>query len=176
MFVYDEDKVRRCYERNLAKAKEALKPISSVPETQPNFTGLSGWVFEQTIHACIFDELDALHIKADVRQHVALKGRVKADLAVGTVAAVELKAKGLFSKGDAAKYSARGRQAEAVGFCYLYLTLGETYSPYRDGVTSSLGADNVFFLDTEGDWERFVNRILDLLANVDSQSRGVSKQ
>ena len=37
---------------------------------------------------------------------------------------------------------------------------GESYSPYRVAMQSTFGKERAFFLDTPGDWERFVKEVL----------------
>jgi hypothetical protein len=77
---------------------------------------------------------------------------------VGRVA-VEIKALGSFGD-DARKYSGYRAKVEERGWTYCYLTRSETYNPYRLATTSAFGKERAFFLDTEGDWERFVREIV----------------
>ncbi len=87
-----------------------------------------------------------------------LHGRTKVDLLVGTVA-IEIKALGIF--GNAArKYSGYRAKAEENGWSYFYLTRGKSYAPYRVSMQSTFGEEKAFFLDTEGDWERFVSELI----------------
>jgi len=89
---------------------------------------------------------------------VPLYGRVKIDLLVGRVA-IEIKALGSFGD-DAKKYSGYRTKVEQKGWVYCYLTRGETYRPYRLATEEAFGKERVFFLDTQGDWERFVKEVL----------------
>jgi hypothetical protein len=61
---------------------------------------------------------------------------------------------------DAQKYSGYRVNAEEKGRSYLYLTRGESYNPYRAAMQATFGEDRAFFLDTPGDWERFVSEVL----------------
>lgn len=74
-------------------------------------------------------------------------------------AAIEIKALGIFGN-DAQKYSGYRVNAEEKGWSYLYLTSGETNNPYRAAMQATFGEDRAFFLDTPGDWERFVSEVL----------------
>jgi hypothetical protein len=133
--------------------------------TKPAFGQLTGWVYEQTIQHCIRRELKAHKIKAEITEHDNLRGRAKADLKVNDVA-IEIKHSGLFGSEDADKYKEYMEAASAKkGWRYLFVTRRESYAPYRTGIANALGTENVFFLDTEGDWKRFMHRLEELLAN-----------
>ena len=81
---------------------------------------------------------------------------------IGNVA-VEIKMSGLFSSTDIVKYGRYRKATNATGVTYLFLTGGERYQRYRDGISKALKKENVFFLDTSGEWKRFINRLLQLL-------------
>ena len=87
-----------------------------------------------------------------------LYGKAKVDLLVGKVA-VEIKALGIFGN-EARKYSRYRVKAEENGWSYFYVTRGESYIPYRIAMQSTFGEERAFFLDTQGDWERFVKEVL----------------
>jgi len=161
--VYSEREVRRCYIRNLKEAKRLLAGSSFCCGQEPNVSGLNGWVFEQTVHGCLSEELGAMCLKVDVEEQVKIKGKAKADLKVGRVV-IEIKATGLFDKQDIAKCRQRSAEAGEKRWHYVYLTLGETYAPYRDGMAAAIGKDKVFFLDVHGEWRRFVKRLVRLLS------------
>jgi hypothetical protein len=103
--------------------------------------------------------LSELEIAPDIEEQVPLHGRIKVDLLLGKVA-IEIKALGIFGKGDAVKYGNHRVKAQEKGWKYFYLTRGESYHPYRISMQSTFGEERAFFLDREGDWERFVSEIL----------------
>ena len=111
---------------------------------------------------CIRRELTARKLKADIKEHVCLRGRAKADLKVNNVA-IEIKHNGLFGSSDAAKYRDYRKAATTNGWSYLFITRSESYPPYRTGITEALGRENVFFLDRKGDWKRFMRRLEELI-------------
>ena len=125
---------------------------------EPSFTGLSGWIYEQTICYCLSQELKALGIPPSISQQEPLYGRVKIDLLVGRVA-IEIKSLGSFGD-DAKKYSKYRTKVERKKWVYCYLTRSETYQPYRLAVEEAFGEKRTFFLDTPGDWKRFVEEVL----------------
>ena len=157
--LFDFGKIWEIYERNLQRARDGLAELEVYCKNRdPQFAGLGGWVFEQTIQFCLQKELEARCIQADFREQIPLVGRVKADLGVGNLA-IEIKSAGLFSKEDAQRYGSYKKAAAEKGLDYLFLTLCESYGAYRDGIIAAVGADNVFFLDDPEDWGRFVARV-----------------
>jgi hypothetical protein len=157
---YDEHKVKNIYEQNLEEAHHLLAtlPVAEGRKPTKTTTGLNGWVYEQTIRYCLSQELTALGISPKIDGQVSLYGKVKIDLLVGKVA-IEIKAIGSFGD-DARKYSRYRAKVEEKGWVYCYLTGSETYAPYRSATESAFGKERTFFLDTEGDWERFVREII----------------
>jgi len=97
--------------------------------------------------------------QSEIVKQVKLKARVKADLRIGNVA-IEIKQSGLFSASDIAKYKRYRKVANDLGLGYLYVTGGERCQPYRDGISKVLGKENTFFLDTDGEWKRFICRLV----------------
>jgi hypothetical protein len=162
MSVLTENKIYALYETNRSAAADKLKQIPVYCGNEPSFTGLNGWVFEQTIQYCIKKELKAKKIKAEIIEQAKLGSRIKADLKIGNVA-IEIKMSGLFSSTDIVKYSKYRKVANATKVTYLFRAGGERYQQYRDGISKALEKENVFFLDTLGEWKRFVNRLLRLL-------------
>jgi hypothetical protein len=150
MTIYNEDKVYKLYSSSLASAVRRLTKIRVFCGKEPGFSGLGGWVFEQTIQYCIKRELKARKVKARIAEQVTLKSRIKADLRIGN-AAIEIKESGLFSASDISKYKEYKKAANDLGLEYLFITGGERYQPYRRGITTALGKANTFFLDTSGD-------------------------
>lgn len=98
-----------------------------------------------------------LGIIPTVKEQEPLNGRARVDLLVDKVA-IEIKSLGIF-KNDEQKYRKYREIAEGKGWSYFYLTRGESYGPYRVSMQSALGEERTFFLDTDGDWERFVNEV-----------------
>jgi hypothetical protein len=158
MTVYNEARVCELYPSSLASAIRKLMQIRVFGGNEPSFSGLGGWVFEQTIQYCIRRELEAHKVKAEIVEQVKLKPRIRADLKIGN-AAIEIKASGLFDTAAIAKYQERRKAANDLGWEYLFITGGESYQPYRRGITMAPGEANTFFLDTRGDWKRLISRL-----------------
>ena len=155
---YDEHEIERLYQENLSAARQLLASLPVAEGREPTTKGLNGWVYEQTICHCLSQELKVLGILPSIAEQVPLYGRVKIDLLVGRVA-IEIKALGSFGD-DAKKYSGYRTKVEQKGWVYCYLTRGETYRPYRLATEEAFGKERAFFLDTQGDWERFVKEVL----------------
>lgn len=170
MTIYNEDRVLELYSASLTSAIRKLKQIRVFCGNEPNFSGLRGWVFEQTIQYCIKRELKARKVKAEIAEQVKLKSGIKADLKIGNTV-IEIKESGLFDTAGIAKYKKYRKAVNDLGFEYLFITGGERYQPYRRGITTALGRENTFFLDTRGDWKRFINR----LAKEDTDARLVTR-
>ena len=160
---YDEDKVEKLYQENLRHASRLLASLPVADGREPSPHTLSGWVYEQTIRHCLCAELAAQGLSPKVEEQMALSGRAKVDLLVGT-AAVEIKALGSFGH-DAEKYTRYRAKAESKGWAYLYVTRCESYEPYRLATVDAFGKARAFFLDTAGDWERFVREVANHAAN-----------
>ncbi len=162
MTIYTKAKIEKLYRASFKSAINKLKEIPIFCGNEPNFTGLGGWVFEQTIQYCLKRELKARKIKIDIAEQVNLKPRVKADLKIGNVV-IEIKQSGLFDRSAIAKYAIYKQAANLLGMEYVFITLGERYEPYRIGIIKEIGDENSFFLDTDGDWARFVDRVTQLV-------------
>lgn len=164
------NEIRKLYERSLAQAREKLREIEVFCNTDAAFGGLSGWVFEQTIQHCIEMELQAKGLEVEIRQQAPLVGRAKADLAVGSFAAIELKSNGIYSKDDIEKYKRYKQAALEKGFNrYLYLSWDEGYLPYKNGLNEALGEENVFYIENTMEWSRFISELTeggDLLGQI----------
>lgn len=156
--IYDENQIKNLYKENLSDAKQRLASLLVAEGREPTTKGLSGWVYEQTIRHCLSQELKALGMLPSIKEQEPLYGRIKIDLLVGR-AAVEIKALGSFGD-DARKYSGYKTKVEEKGWAYFYLTSSETYHRYRSETESVFGKERAFFLDTPGEWERFVKEIL----------------
>ncbi len=163
MAVFDENTILDLFECSLKAAAARLASLKVCCSEKPSFQGLNGWVFEQTIQYCLRKELRAQRIRAQIREQVSLGGRARADLAVGGAVAVEIKKGGLFDSKAASRYGRYRSAAERKGYSYLFLTLRETYTPYRHALVKRLGRGNAFFLDRRGEWHRLIRRIFEQL-------------
>ena len=155
---YDEQEIERFYQENLSAARKLLASLAVAEGREPTTKGLNGWVYEQTIRFCLSQELKALGILLITAEQVPLSGRAKIDLLVGKVA-IEIKSLGSFGD-DAKKYSGYRTKVEQKGWVYCYLTRGESYHPYRLATEEAFGKEKAFYLDTQGDWRRFVKEVL----------------
>jgi hypothetical protein len=162
---YDEQAVENLYQHNLEKAHQLLASLQVAEGRKPNIKGLNGWVYEQTIRHCLCQELLSLGLSPKVKEQESLYGRVKIDLLVDKVA-IEIKALGSFGN-DAKKYSKYRLKVEEKGWTYCYLTRSETYPPYRLASESTFGKERAFFLDTDGDWVRFIRKVSKYLAKTE---------
>jgi len=154
---YDENAIESLYQQNLITARQQLASLPVAEGREPNIKGLNGWVYEQTIHYCLCQELQSHGLTPKVDEQVTLFGRAKIDLMVDRVA-IEIKALGSFGN-DTKKYNKYRAKVEEKGWRYFYLTRSETYNPYRSEVVSTFGKERAFFLDTKGDWARFVKEV-----------------
>jgi len=157
---YTEKDIIAQYTSAVQDAVSALSKLSWAKGDMPALAGLNGWVFEKVIRKCLLLELKASGMNLQVREQVSLAGKARIDLLVGN-AAIELKARGSFGATDS-KYAQYRAMVEKRGWHYLYLSMQETHPPYRDATKSVFGPHNAFFLDTPGDWERFVKTISSL--------------
>ena len=151
---YDEDTIERQYDENLTEAQQRLSSLPMADGRKPNIGGLNGWVYEQTIRQCLKEELTRLGQNPTIEVQVPLYGKVKIDMLIENIA-IEVKRAGSFGAGDR-KYSSYRTKVEEKGWLYYYVTGTETHKPYRLETISTFGNERAFFLDTEGDWQRFV--------------------
>ncbi len=159
--IYDEETIEHLYQQNLDTALERLASLTVAEGRVPNIKGLNGWIYEQTIHYCLCQELLSQGFSPTIREQVSLYGRVKIDLLVDH-AAIEIKALGSFGKDDE-KYKGYRAKVEERGWIYFYLTRCETYKPYRSATISTFGKDRTFFLDEKGEWTRFIKEVTKVL-------------
>lgn len=164
MTEFKENQINDLFQSNLSQAKELLARLPIFCGEKGDFSGLRGWVFEKTIQYCIRQELKTRGITPKFQEQINLGGRSRVDLIVGETA-IEIKLRGLFSRNSIERYRKCKTLAEKQGYTdYIYLTLGETYHPYREGMINVLGRDSTFFLDTPGEWIRFINRLIHSLS------------
>ncbi len=159
---YDESRIEEIYQANLRSGLGMLSTLQVSQGRKPAVTGLSGWIYEQTIRFCLADELHLLGHDPVMLDQVKLNGRAKLDLVVSK-AAIEIKALGSYGPNGDEKYSRYKELVGSRGLVYLYLTRCETHKPYRINTISIFGEGNAFFLDDSGDWNRFVRRVEDCL-------------
>ena len=156
------------YKKNLSDAQDKLASLSVTKEyfsdirnkndSLLGFKGLNGWVYEQTIRYCLCEELKKFGKAPNIKEQEQLYGRTKVDLLVGKVA-IEIKSLGSFGD-DAKKYSGYRTKVEQKGWAYFYFTCGESHPPYRLATEEAFGKERTFFMDTPGDWARFVKEVL----------------
>lgn len=156
---YNEDSIKRLYDENLMEAQQRLSSLPIAEGRRPNVGGLNGWVYEQTIRHCLSEELETLGKHPTLSEQVSLYGRVKIDMLIGNIA-IEVKKAGSFGGSDS-KYSSYRAKVEEKGWIYYYVTGGETHAPYRQETMSVFGSEYAFFLDTKGEWHRFVKSVAD---------------
>ncbi len=156
---YNGSEIERIFNENLSLATTGLETIPIARGRKPSFQGLNGWVYEQTIHSCLEDELLLQDISLPITQQKTLKGRAKVDLFVGLRTAIEIKAGGIFGD-DAVKYQKYCNIAAEIGWTYLYVTKRETHKPYYNATKATFGPDAAFFLDEETGWHDFVNAVI----------------
>jgi hypothetical protein len=155
---HNKNTIEELYKNSLRNAQMGLSGLAIAKGRKPYVIGLSGWVYEQTIRACLEDELTAMSISIPMEEQVSLQGRVKIDLRVGA-AAIEIKVGGFIGAKGAEKYREYRRKIEAKGWVYFYLTRKESYGPYCELSHDIFGTDRAFFMDQENNWVRFVEAI-----------------
>lgn len=157
---YTEKIIRQIYDKNLEQAIYVLSSIGVARGRKPNFKGLNGWVFEQTIRSCLEDEFEKQLKTIEIHDQFKLKGRASADLLFGKVA-IEIKSGGLFAD-ESDKYSRYREYANAQGYEYVYITCDETYLPYEEAAIRAFGDDKAFFLSKKESWSNFVKKIAEI--------------
>jgi len=157
---YNEQKINEIYQANLSNALLLLSSLPIAEGRNPNFSGLNGWLFEQTIRSCLSQELASRGLVLEITEQAKLGGRRKIDLLVGKTA-IELKYRGSFGAKVDEKYIAYKKEAYKRGWDYCYLAGSETYAPYRLATIKIFGSEATFYLDKTGDWERFTEKVID---------------
>ena len=160
---YTENEIEVLCEKNIEMAKKSLRKLDIYCGNEPMIRGLNGWVFEQVIQFCLREELkNKNRSNLILEEQFTFDRRKKADLKISNII-IEIKKEGLFGDDDIDKYKEYNKIAKEKGLIYLYLTGGERVEKYIKGSIQAFGKDNSFFLDEDGQWERFVNRILEVL-------------
>ncbi|MCU0414564.1 MAG: hypothetical protein MUE91_09220, partial [Ignavibacteriaceae bacterium] len=82
---YNEDNIFEMYEHNIFETKNKLEELSFYCQKEIKFKGLTGWVFEQTIHKCISEELIKLNKKYIIDEQFKLSTLSKKNKSRGEV-------------------------------------------------------------------------------------------
>ncbi len=133
MAKFNESDIRHLFDLNLKQAERKLASLKFCSKKTPEFQGLSGWVFEQTIQFCISKELKAKGIHPEFDEQKSLEGKARVDIVINKHVAIEIKLAGLFDGTAAARYHKYRKNAEKLGYTYLYVTMQEGYGPYKPG-------------------------------------------
>jgi len=169
--IYNESSVQKVYKLNIREAKRQLMqlPVYSGPVLygfEPEVPGLTGWVFEQTIHHCIRRELEAMNLTAEIEEQESLSEHSKIALRIGKTA-IEIKPGEFFCPDDIVQCKIYQTQAKERGWQYVFLSGGET-ALYKD-IIEAIGKDDVVMLENyddgewkpnNGEWARFIGIIV----------------
>lgn len=155
---YSEKEIEDIFNKNVNLATQALSNIPVAKGKEPSLRGLNGWVFEQTIQSCLVDELALLGKNYQISEQFKISGRAKADLLVGKTA-IEIKAGGMFGD-ESEKYKRYKTILTERDILYLYITMHETYPPYREAMKKAFGEDSCFFLSEKNAWKNFVMAVI----------------
>ncbi len=161
--LYDEKEIEEIYQRNLDAAKRLLSTLQVADGRLPKVGGLSGWIYEQTIRYCLEKELLYRGLRVSFEEQVPISGRARVDLLLDGKVAIEIKSLGSFGS-DIEKFKRYIPVVLKKGWVYLYLTRRERHKPYREAFEGLFSRRHAFFLDTEGEWSRFVMTVLEYIA------------
>ena len=88
---YNEQMIEEIYNKNLEDAYALLSHLQVAEGREPNINGLRGWVYEQTIHYCLKQELKLHGLSPKIEEQMTLSGGKKIDLLVdGMVVVVQM--------------------------------------------------------------------------------------
>ena len=155
---YSEKEIEAIFEENLNLAIRSLSDIPVAKKREPSLRGLNGWVYEQTIHSCLNDELDLLGLKYPASEQIKITGRANADLLIGNTA-IEIKSGGLFGD-ESEKYTRYKTILNQRNISYLYITKQETHEPYRQAMKQAFGEEFCFLLSESNAWNNFVLAVI----------------
>lgn len=164
---YDSDRVWTLFEKNHRIAVKRLQSIPVFCGDAPGENEFSGWVFEKCVQYCLREELAHAGLRPTISEQFTLRGRSRADLAVGHIL-VEIKKSGFFSVDGISRYQRYRKAAADKGYAYLYLTGEETNPSFRAGAKKAFGPANAFFLDDADGWKAFVGRVITLLKRTET--------
>lgn len=177
MTIFDEQKIKELTDSQIKKSKEKLHELDVFCGREPELSGLNGWVFEQVIQYCLRKELEEKGLRnVIISEQYKLGSRAIIDFKIADKIVVEIKRSGIFYKkeqgsqyDDRVKYRRYRDLANQQGFTYLYITAKEQTPKkgksenYKETTRMIFDRENTFFLDEPGDWERFVNRVIEVL-------------
>lgn len=153
--------IERRFESALIEASQKLESLAIIRGRPVSLKGLRGWIFEQTVRTCLEEELEKRGIAAAITEQASIGGRATVDLLIGSIA-IEIKVAGFFNDvGE--RYLSYRKTIEAKGWEYFYLTLSETYMPYREVARRAFGKERAFFLSEKGEWSRFIVKVVRIL-------------
>ncbi len=186
MTKYSRKEVLDLYNNQLDEAITKLKELKIYCEDkQCNLKKvLSGWIFEHIVRHCLTEELKENGFNPEMLEQdtfeyeISESGKKKSaiiDLNVNKKILIEIKVNGYqYSNWNDMKidekYAKIKKKANEDGLEYLYISKKEAPKPkrenshdYRERTRKIIGKDNAFFLDEEDNWEKFVNRVKELL-------------
>lgn len=163
MTKYSDKEIIDLYNEQETEAKNKLKDLKVFCGNEPNISGLNGWVFEQIIQYCLKKELEEKgYLNIGIEEQYKLEGRKKVDLKIEDNIIVEIKRAGIFGKEDIKRYEKYRKIAKKL--TYLYIAEEEGYKSYKEETIRIFGKNNTFFLKEDG-WQKFIERIEDILKN-----------
>ena len=160
--IYNGNDIEKLYQDSLSEAYDKLSSIMVVEGRKLKIKGLNGTIYEQVIRYCLFKELQAIGLVTTMDEQRTLDKFV-IDLSVNNKIDIEIKAGGIFSKDGMVKYERYRTRIEQDGHNYFYVTRSESYKPYELKTILAFGQDRAFFLNKDGEWERFVKEVKNLL-------------
>jgi hypothetical protein len=160
--IYSGNDIEKLYQDNLKEAYDKLASLLVVEGRRLKIKGLNGTIYEQVIRYCLFKELHSIGLMPTMNEQRTLDKFV-IDLSINNKIDIEIKAGGIFSKDGMIKYEKYRTRIEQDGHNYFYVTRSESYKPYQLKTTLTFGQNRAFFLDKDGEWERFVEEIKELL-------------
>lgn len=157
-----DEEVLEHYKKYRRECEEVLSKIACYQGWKITIRGLNGWIFENLVADLIKREIPSVDITPQPKLYP--KGGAKADLLINNRIAVETKVAGVYSNEYIERLGKNKEAAKKKGWTYLYISLEESWRPYYEKTLNEVGQQNAFFLDRhEGDWNRFIKRISQLV-------------
>ncbi len=154
--IYNESTIQRVFEANFREAQRQLQNLPICCGYEPNFPGLSDWIFEQTIQHCTRRELEEMNLDAEIEEQV-VSGGANIDLLIGNTA-IDMKTGRTLSEENITECVNNQIEAKKRNWFYVFLSLYE--NDFRPGIIDALGKENTVFLQNcAGEWERFIRII-----------------
>lgn len=158
--IYNENTIQRVYEANFREIQRQLQNLPVYCGGEPNFRGLAGWIFEQTIQHCLRRELEEMNLDVEIEEQI-ISGGANIDLLIGNTA-IDVNPGRPFSEEDITKYVNNQIEAKKRNWLYIFLNLYE--NTFQPRIIDALGKENTILLqNNNGEWERFVSIITDRL-------------